>query len=115
MTMFPHGITVTVMRMVEDKFGGYTAGPTHQVGPCGFEATGGSGRPGSRERDTETSDTVTRIALLYMPPGADVRPTDRVILPDATTWQVVGDIATFSSPFTGWTPGTTVQLQRVTG
>lgn len=104
----PFGITVTVQRQAEDRFGNFTTTGEHQVGPCAFEPT-------PSQELTEQRETVTRNARLFVPPGADIQPTDRVLLPDGSRWSVSGDVLQFANPFTGWTPGGTVQLERVTG
>lgn len=106
---FPYGITVTVQRQAEDRFGNFTTASEHPVGPCGIDYTGSS------ETSQTPSDTVNRQATLYVPAGADLTATDRVVLPDGSRWSVVGHTADFTSPMTGWNPGMTVQLQQVSG
>lgn len=106
--MFPFGITVTVQRQTEDKFGNWTTVSTHPVVGCGIDYTGSS-------ELTVQQETVTRQATLYAPPGADIVSTDFVLFPDGSRWSVVGHVADFTNPLNGWNPGMTVQLQRVTG
>jgi hypothetical protein len=104
----PFGITVTVQRQTQDRFGNFTTASEHQVGPCAFEPT-------STQELTDRRETVTRPARLFIPPGADIVPTDRIVLADGSRWSVVGDVQPFANPFTGWAPGGTVQIERVTG
>lgn len=55
---------------------------------------------------------VTSGVTLYLPPGADVLPSDRFEVRGAE-WEVEGEPAVWRSPFTGWEPGREVQLTRV--
>ncbi|MCW2904689.1 MAG: hypothetical protein JWO67_6954 [Streptosporangiaceae bacterium] len=105
---FPAGITVTVQRQTEDKWGNFTTTVEFPIGPCGIDYT-------SSTEQTEQRDTVTRLATLYTPPGSDIRAPDRVLLPDGSRWSVVGHPADFTQPLTGWNPGMTVTLQKVDG
>jgi hypothetical protein len=106
---FPFGITVTVQRQTEDRFGNFTTASEQQVGPCAIDYTS------STEPIQVPSDTVAQVATLYAPAGSDVRPQDRVVLPGGTRWSVIGFPADFTNPFTGWNPGLTVRLQQVSG
>jgi len=103
------GITVTIQHQAEDKFGNFTTTDEVPVGPCAIDFTA------TTEPTIEPQDTVGQNAMLYAPPGSDIRATDRVLLPDGTRWSVIGNVAPFVNPFTGWSPGTTAQIQRVQG
>lgn len=105
----PAGFFVTVVRQAENRFGDFTDAGEHQVGPCGIDYTA------STEPAEQPVDVVTRLAVLYAPAGSDITPTDRLRLPDGTVWQVVGYVAAFSSPLTGWNPGLSVRIQKVMG
>src|ERR1700704_28286 len=102
----PYGITVTIQRQTEDKFGNWVTSGSHTVGPCGIDYTNST-------ELTSNQDTVSRVAVLYCPPGANIVSTDRVLLPDGSQWSVVGHTADFANPMTGWNPGLTVRLEAV--
>lgn len=55
---------------------------------------------------------VTSGVTLYVPPGADVRPSDRFEV-RGEEYEVDGEPAVWRSPFTGWEPGREVVLTRV--
>lgn len=78
------------------------------VGPCAFV-------PGSEAEATQGAYQVTALSELYVPAGTPVTPLDRVIMPDGTRWQVVGQANPFQSPFTRNSGPTQVRLRRVTG
>lgn len=59
-------------------------------------------------------DTVDIAYTLYLPFGADVLVTDRVVV-RGETFDVDGLVAGWRSPFTGWEAGTVVQLKRRAG
>lgn len=60
-------------------------------------------------------DQVTSDYVCLMPPGTDIRDTDRMVLPDGQTYQVTGVPAIYSTPFSGWDPGIEVRLSRWEG
>lgn len=109
MSMFTAGITVSVLHQSEDKYGNSTTTDTVAIGPCAIDYTG------SLEQLDPARETLTRRAVLYAPAGSDFRPTDYVLLPDNSTWSVVGNLAEFTQPWSGWNPGMTVRLEAVTG
>jgi len=84
---------------------GYT---DSQVGPCAFV-------PGSEAEATQGAIQVTALSEIYVPAGTPVTPQDRVILPDGTRWQVIGQANPYGSPFSGNQAPTQVRLRRVTG
>lgn len=51
---------------------------------------------------------------LYLPHGADVRPLDRVVV-RGVTYEVQGERADWSNPYTGAGPGSVVQVRKVAG
>src|SRR5690606_26282497 len=55
---------------------------------------------------------VTSGVTLYVPPGADVLPSDRFEV-RGVEYEVDGEPAVWRSPFTGWEPGREVVLTRV--
>jgi hypothetical protein len=64
---------------------------------------------------------------VYVLNGADVSATDRLRRPgdpipddvapfkSRASWQVVGDTAPWRSPWTSWSPGVVVTIERVSG
>lgn len=117
--MFPHGDTVTRLR------------GTPIVDPYSGEATGTDWSHPSRldfpgcavwqESSVESPDqmgvqrtkvvTVTKCAVPF---GADFLPSDRFEV-RGRTYEVVGDIEDWRSPFTGWEPGSVVTGVRTDG
>ena len=110
-------VTVTVRRPGgTDRYGDTTWASIHEVEGCIVAPTSGdSGRAASREL-TGLRDTVITGYTVYAPHGADVLAIDQVRLPDDPTWwEVDGEVADWSSAFSGWQPGTVVSLRRVRG
>lgn len=105
---FPFGITVTVQQRAQDRYGNRTTTAETTVNGCGFA-------PGASSEQLDARDQVAEDGNLYMPPGSTITPTDRVVLPDGTTWEVNGTPSDWASPWTGWNPGVVVPLKRVTG
>lgn len=60
-------------------------------------------------------DTIITGTVLLAPPGADLRATDRIRLPDGSEHEVRGAPGTWLSPLTGWHPGIQAVLEEVTG
>lgn len=119
---FPYGgISVTIERPSFDRFNDATYTPSHVIEDC-VEYPSGS---------TEGSPNVgiTDARTLLAPSGSDILATDRVVFHDpgsadppavgtperrAATYQVVGRPKDWEHAITGWTPGMTVELERVT-
>lgn len=59
-------------------------------------------------------DTVTVGLTVYIPAGVTVTPVDRFNV-RGLLYEVVGLPVSLVSPFTGWAPGTPVDLARWTG
>lgn len=113
---FPFGVTVTVQRRGEDKWGVFTVLSEHQISGCAFNLTGSArGLKGGSSELSHQQDTVTRQAELLTPPGADILPDDCVVDLDGHTWSVTGHLSEAVNPFTGWHPGGIVALTEVTG
>ena len=107
---FPFGETVTVHRQgPRDDFGDPTPVSTHQIRGVGIAPRRSS------ETNSPTRNTLVYGLTAYMPADADIRATDVVERPDGTRWNVVGEPMRWRSPFTGWAPGTEVDLERATG
>lgn len=105
----PHGETITVRRPAGTSPRGDPL-PTvdHTVGGCAFA-------PRTSTELLDRRDTVTIGLSLYAPPGADIRPTDRIVRADGTVWEVTGEPGDWLTPWSGWHPGIEVALTRVTG
>ncbi|MEU5853944.1 hypothetical protein ABZ799_01330 [Nocardiopsis dassonvillei] len=107
--MFLHPITVTVKRAGgRDREGDPLPGTEHTIDGC-------AQYPQTSSEAATTGTTVITGRVLLAPYGADIRSEDRVILPDGSEWAVDGDPGPWSSPLTGWQPGTQVALERVKG
>lgn len=109
MTALPYGITITVVRPGKrDKYGDETPGTEHAIDGCAVY-------PRTSGESTDQRDTVVIGLTLLAPYGVDLKATDKVRLPDGTTYQVDGEPGPWSSPLTGWQPGVQAALERVTG
>lgn len=107
--MVTHGQTVTLLREQRDRFGDVTLVPDGTVANVAVA-------PRSRwDEDNNRRVLVTAGLTAYAPPGTVIEPTHRVRLEDGTVWLVTGEPASWKSPFTGWSPGVQVELERVTG
>jgi len=68
----------------------------------------------SWEPQDGSQQRVTTTAQLFAPYGTLLGPRDRVTT-HLGVFEVEGDPEHWHSPFTGWRPGTTFRLRRVTG
>jgi hypothetical protein len=108
-----HGFFVGVERAVKFDRDGVPQTPDvadlPQIGRCGR----------GQSRSTETVDgeqvVVTTDQLLCDDVDADVQPTDVLVLPDGTRWQVAGDVVRARSPLSGWAPGCVIPIKRASG
>lgn len=109
--MFAHGITVTVERSGgTDRFGNALPGTSHSIAGCAVA-------PRSSEERTDGQATVISGRSLYLPAGSDITAHDVVVLngapqPGDERWQIEGEPAEWTNPFTGWSPGIVVALTR---
>ena len=112
---FPQAVTVIVHHREVNATGDYTITESFELPGCAISTS--VGRTGRQSFETETfeSDQVRSDIILHAPPGADVRPSDSVTVPDGTEWKVWGTPVDYTSPFTGWRPGLQVRLRRHTG
>lgn len=106
--MFPYGITVTVETLGQDRYGNRTVATSATVPGCAFA-------PGPSTEQMDGRDEVAEQGNLYAPAGTAFAPTDRIVLPDGTTWEVNGTPSAWASPWTGWNPGIAIPLKRVVG
>jgi hypothetical protein len=98
-------VTVTVQRRPEEDIHGDGTWSDHHELPGCFWAPRTSAENNDRRQAVITGRT------LYAPAGSDLLPTDRVRLPDQTTWRVDGDPGPWTNPFTGWSPGVEAALE----
>ncbi len=112
---FPFGVTVTVHRQARSRFGDRTDTTSHTVAGCAIAQSLGQSVRASKESGGNLADTVATGQVLYGPYDADIQSSDVIELPDGLRYQVEGDPARWSSPFTGQTFGCQVTLERVRG
>lgn len=112
--MFPAGETVTRLRptLVEDRYGNLVpdwSDPNRlDIPGCGVAP-----RTTTEEAEQGRQGVVVGIAV-YAPTGTDITPHDRMEV-RGEVWEVVGEVADWRSPFTGWHPGIVVNLTRMEG
>ena len=51
---------------------------------------------------------------IYCGPGQDILPEDRIRVGPAL-WDVLGEVGTWTSPFTGWEAGAEFRIKRALG
>lgn len=106
--MLTNTITATIRRTSRNRTGGVVVDSEVPVDGCVWW-------PGTSSEELENRDEVTAQSTLSMPYGTDVRPSDEVVLPDGTIWQVNGQPQPYQNPFTACRRGVIVNLQRSTG
>jgi hypothetical protein len=72
------------------------------------------GPSSTQEPSSDDRQMVITSMSLYCASGLDVKPADRVQARSGL-WDVVGEEQAWSSPFTGWAPGSEYQLRKVAG
>ena len=103
-----HTITVEVWRLPErNKFGDTNHVLHHEIEGCVMA-------PRYSSEVTENRSTTIIGFSLFGPPGADILATDRIKAPDGNTYRVVGEAASWTSPYSGWSPGFEAALERIT-
>jgi hypothetical protein len=119
---FPYGgITVTVERPTYDRFNDVSGWAYHTIEECVDYPTGSD--------EAQPNVGISDQRTLLVPPEADIQATDRVVLHEpgeATppplnsalrrkqTYSVLGVPKDWVHAMTGWHPGKTVELERVT-
>jgi hypothetical protein len=106
---FPYGETVVRIRSAgRDQFGDPTgpAVPDLSIPGCAVAPRQAG------EQIGQGRIAVTSGLTLYVPPGPDILPSDRIEV-RGVVYEVEGEPAEWRSPFTGWEPGREVQLTRV--
>jgi hypothetical protein len=114
---WPYGVTVTLQQISvdgSDAYGNDSLVATERVVPGCVVWPNDSNGSGGNE-DTSARDQVLVGYALLMPPGTVVEATDRVVLPNGHTYEVIGEPGEWLSPMTGRQPGVQVALQRITG
>lgn len=104
-------ITLTVTPIGErDSKGDRTPdGPTRQIPNCLVAPSSTSDINAALREGTDT------VVTVFAPAGAQIGPHERVEIPGRTgTFRTVGDPSDWSHP-SGWQPGVTIQLRKVTG
>lgn len=112
--IFPAGETVTVVRagLVDDGYGNEVSDWANATSTPYEGCAVAQGTRGSEvlaDRNAVLSDLV-----VFMPPGADVAPTDRLEV-RGREYEVVGEPFGWTSPFTGTAFGVVVYCNRVEG
>jgi hypothetical protein len=118
---FPYGgITVTVERGTADRFNDVTYSDHHTISNC-YDYPSGSD-------EASPNVGISDARSLLVPSGSDVQATDRIVLhapgsatpppvnsPErrAVTYQVIGRPKDWTHAMTGWHPGMSVDLQRI--
>ena len=99
----PHGgISITVQRATYSRFNDATYTDHHDISGC-IEYP---------QESTEADAAVTDNRVLLVPHASDIVATDRVRM-NGLLYQVQGLPQDWADPFTGWTPGMRVFLERV--
>lgn len=107
--MFVSGFSVTVFRTERDAFGDPQASSGFSVPDCGLLQHATSEDTSGGEQVSETATLATTSTEV------DIRPSDAVLFPDGSRWQVSGRAYVPHSPLSGWEPAQVVPLKRVTG
>ena len=114
MVPFAAGETVTRLRapLVADRYGNLVPdwdNPDRlDIPDCGVA-------PRTSDEETEQGRQGVIVGItVYAPPGTDILPSDRMEV-RGEVWEVVGEVADWRSPYTGWHPGIVVNLRRVEG
>lgn len=107
------GETVTILRgqATIDRYGNTTVDWTT---PTRTDIDGVAVAPRTSGEEHAGRTAVIVGLTLYLPAGADMRATDRVVA-RGSTYEVVGDPAVWVSPYTGAQPGIEVAVERYDG
>lgn len=80
---------------------------THTIRHCAFD-------PGGTSEVLDGRTAVITRPTLYLPPGADLEASDRVVI-RGRTYEVGGQPAVWTNPYDTRTKGVVVPLEEVTG
>jgi len=113
--MFAYGEEVAVLEAAEstDEYGNTVESWDAPTTVAFVQGVGVEPRP-SGETFIDSRNAVTSGFTLYMPAGVTVQPEHRVAV-RGEVWAVQGDPAEWRNPFTGWSPGSVVQVGRTDG
>lgn len=112
--LFPAGETVVRLRAEEtvDRYGNtvrdWSNADRLEIAGCGVAP-----RTSTEESDMGREGVIVGVSV-YAPPGADIGPHDRIEA-RGTVWEVVGEVADWRNPYTGWHAGIVAHLRRVDG
>lgn len=116
--IFAYGEPVTVVRapLTTDDYGNQVRDWSNAASTPyqGCAVAGGARGNGSTEDLTGDRDVIVSDLIVFMPPGADVLPTDRLEV-RGRAYEVVGEPFDWVSPFSGTAFGTPVYCNRVEG
>ena len=112
---FPYGELVEVLEasVSEDAHGNEVESWDSPTVVDSDERAAVEPRPTPSENN-DARNAVTHGFTLYCKPGLNVTAKHRVRV-RGQMWDVLGEPAEWRSPFTGWEPGTVVQVGRVDG
>lgn len=113
---FLHGETIVRQRATAtaNVYSGQSDGLSWAT-PNELDVAGVAVAPGGTLEPLEVGRAAVESDLtLYLPHGADVRPLDRVVV-RGDTYEVQGERADWSNPYTGDEPGSVIQANRVAG
>lgn len=111
-----HGVTVTRLRATPtlDPYSDeWTASDWSTPDELAIPGCGWA--PARADESTVGMVEVERLqsmATIYAPWGVDVRSEDRIRTADGQVWQVVGDASQWTSPLTGWRPGSVILVEK---
>jgi hypothetical protein len=108
----PFGETVTLVRR---SITSRDADGNDQPGTAEVTITGVGWDPGTSTEIIQGRDQVVQQARFFLPTGTVVDPLDGIRRASGQLYEVTGEPGDYSSPITGWTPGVTVNVKRVTG
>lgn len=113
--MFAHGESVTVLTAgtVTDPYSGDASLSWDNPTELNVSGVGVEPRP-SDEPVQNARHAVVSGFTLYFPTGTVIGPQNRVVVRGGT-YDVLGEAADWRNPFTGWTPGLVVQVERTAG
>lgn len=113
--MFPYGETVQVLTAGTSTDPYSNENAADWTSPSSVDVTGVAVEPRpSGEPLQDARNQVTSGFTLYMPPGTTITPQNRVSV-RGVTYDVLGEPAEWTNPFTGWEPGIVVQVERSEG
>ena len=113
--MFPYGETVKVQTAgtVVDPYSGEESPDWATSTEVVVDGVAVEPRPSGEPLQDARNQVVSGFTL-YFPPSSVLTAANRVVVRGGT-YNVLGEPAVWRSPFTGWEPGTVVQVERSEG